>query len=58
MSKVSPGPWLAVDGVGTLQDYLSVNIMGKSGRDVWARGDELDFKPCVIDFSFESETQW
>lgn len=43
-TKVSPVPWLAVVRVGTLQDYLSVNIMGSSGRDIlWTRDDELDF---------------
>ena len=58
MKKVSSGPWLAVGGMGNLQGYLSVNIIGKSGRSVmWTRDDELDFTPCFIDFSFESKTQ-
>lgn len=55
MAKVSPGPWLAVGGVGNLQGYLSVNIMGKSGKGVMrTRDDELEFTPSLIDFSFES----
>lgn len=54
MLKVSPGPWLAVGGLGN-PVYLSVSAMGESGRGVtWTRGD---FKPCLLDFSFEPKSQ-
>lgn len=42
MLKVSPGPWLAVGGLGN-PVYLSVSAMGELGRGVtWTRGDDLD----------------
>ena len=48
--------WLPVGGVGPCR--VTNTILGKSGRGVtWARHDELDCTPCLIDFSFEPKAQ-